>query len=142
MTFRLLITGSRAWSDYNRVYATIAGYFAEHEDLVVIAGDAGGADAMAVRAAKSMGLGYETWDAHWKECDANCRHPAGRYCPQAGFRRNAAMVAAGVDACEAFELPCQKPTCKNKPPHPSHGTMDCVKRVQAAGVIPHTNHPE
>jgi hypothetical protein len=50
-----------------------------------------GGDAIADRIATDLGLTVERHPARWR-----------RYGRSAGYRRNAAMVAAGADVCLAF----------------------------------------
>lgn len=134
MSFRLLITGSRSWDAHEPVVSVISGYQADHPDLEVVIGDAQGADRVAADACRLLGIKPEIWHARWSECTPECRHRNQGFCPTAGFRRNAAMVASGIDACEAFAMDCTRTLCLRKPRHWSHGTADCAERAEAAGV--------
>lgn len=55
-------------------------------------------------------VGIQSYPAAWDTCTPECVHPTRRlgngreYCPQAGPRRNAAMIAAGADFLLAFPL--------------------------------------
>jgi hypothetical protein len=137
--FRLLITGSRDWTHYDAIAGVISAYRAEHENLIVVIGDAQGADALALAAAASLGVEYEQWEAKWRECDENCWHKTGSWCPLAGHRRNQQMVEAGADACEVFARDCAKPSCKRRRAHPSHGTADCAGRAAKARILVNWN---
>ena len=86
---RVLVTGSRTWTDQ----AVIAAALREHcpPGAVLVTGACQhGADAIAERLWASWGGQAERHPADW---------PAGR---GAGFARNAAMVALGADVCLAF----------------------------------------
>lgn len=86
---RVLVTGSRTWTDH----AVIADALREHcpPGAVLVSGACPrGADAIAER----------LWQAQGRQVE---RHPADWSArPDAGLVRNAAMVAAGADVCLAF----------------------------------------
>jgi hypothetical protein len=67
--FRVLVTGSRTWKDYGRIYRRLAELGnADHgtQMLVVIHGDApNGADALADRAARDLGYHVRKYPADW-----------------------------------------------------------------------------
>lgn len=95
---RILITGSRDWADYNKIYEALAlqDRCHEHSDCshryVLVSGHCpNGADVMAEDVAKHFGWGVELHPADWR-----------RYKGSAGFRRNAEMVNLGADVCLAF----------------------------------------
>lgn len=130
---RILITGSRRWTDIAIVKAALARAVAEHPGpVVVVHGDARGADQLAALVASSTWphITIERWPADWSgTCRPVCkpghrrfRPGGGDYCPAAGAYRNAEMVAAGADLCLAFPL--------GKSP----GTRDCMRRAEAAGI--------
>lgn len=98
-----------------------------------------GADVAAAEwAAGRGGVVVDARPASWDECGPRCpaaphrrrkrpgdvHHPGllPDYCPGAGPRRNAAMVAAGADLVLAF------------PEGASYGTWNCVRAARAAGV--------
>jgi Bifunctional DNA primase/polymerase, N-terminal/YspA, cpYpsA-related SLOG family len=86
---RVLVTGSRTWTDE----AVIAAALAEHcppGTILVTGACPRGADAIAERLWRARGGQVERHPADWS---------TGR---GAGFARNAAMVALGADACLAF----------------------------------------
>lgn len=98
---RILITGSRTWTDRTAIAQAISDYLRSVGTSiggagpfpVIVHGGARGADQLADAVARNWG---------WiPEC-----HPAGwdRYGRSAGYRRNAAMVALGADVCLAFIL--------------------------------------
>src|SRR6266851_4582333 len=86
---RVLVTGSRTWTDEAVIGAALAGHCPPGTVLVTGACPRG-ADAIAARLWQARGGQVEQHPADW---------PAGR---GAGFARNAAMVALGADACLAF----------------------------------------
>lgn len=115
--FRILVTGSRLWTD--RIVIALglaeaaASLLAEDESrsLVVVHGGARGADSLAAQAAPLMHMTAEAWPANW------ARHGRG-----AGPKRNQAMVDRGADLCLAFPI------------GPSRGTRDCMARAAKAGI--------
>jgi len=90
MTRRVLITGSRAWSDRAVIRAALASVW---DDAVVLVSGAcpRGADALCEACWTHWGGQVERHPAEWD------RH--GR---RAGFIRNDDMVRAGADLCLAF----------------------------------------
>lgn len=66
--FRVLITGSRDWDDYGLIYrrlAELGGADYSTQRLVVIHGDAPGADTLADRAARDLGYHVRKYPADW-----------------------------------------------------------------------------
>lgn len=113
---RVLVTGSRAWTDAAVVRTALTeAWRAAGQPLVVVHGGCPtGADAIAaawVAEHEFAGMAAEVHRADW------ARH--GR---AAGPIRNAAMVAAGADVCLAF------------PAGPSRGTRGCVELAKQAGI--------
>ncbi|MGW1673259.1 SLOG family protein [Streptomyces sp. NPDC002324] len=93
---RLLVTGSRTWTDAALLEGVIGevlwlGRYRPRDVLLVHGACPRGADALADRFAHEIGMSV-------------CRHPAewGAYGKRAGFLRNAEMVSAGADLCFAF----------------------------------------
>jgi len=112
MTARILITGSRLLADAELVTRALASAVADYgPDLVVVHGAARGADTLADRAARALGLRVERRPADWAAL--------GR---RAGVVRNAEMVRDGADVLLAF------------PVGESRGTRDCMRRAAAAGI--------
>lgn len=86
---RILFCGSRTFSNYQRVEATIRSIHAEFADLnepfVCIHGDARGADTMAADACDALGFDeIIAYPADWK-----------RYGKRAGYVRNQQMLDEG-----------------------------------------------
>lgn len=114
MTARILVTGSRTLreSDYDAVRAAIAKAAVDlGPGVVVVHGNALGADRLADRAARALGLKTEPHPARWRT--------EGR---AAGPFRNQRMVDLGADVMLAFPL------------GESRGTRDAMARAEAAGI--------
>jgi hypothetical protein len=107
--------------------------------IVVVEGDAAGADRLAGALARRSGCEVEEWPALWRREDGSLRggydraealrvrsvySPAGGYYRQAGPERNRAMVASGADECLAFRAVGAG----------NRGTDDCIAVAKAAGI--------
>jgi hypothetical protein len=117
---RLLVCGSRTWTDRARLRQVLDQLVREHGDgqVTVIEGDARGADRLAGQLARRRGWALERYPADW-------RHE-GR---AAGPRRNARMLREGrPDLVVAFTV---------GPLAASRGTADMVRRAREAGVPVH-----
>jgi hypothetical protein len=116
-TRRVLVTGSRDWTDpapifralyYQRMIAGDAGMIIVHGDCAT------GADAIADRWGRQFypdTVLVEPNPADWKH-----------WGKAAGPMRNQLMVDLGADVCLAFPFPN------------SRGTRDCIERARAAGI--------
>jgi len=114
---RVLICGSRGWKDPTPISALIAGYdvLAEGkgEKLIIIHGDAPGADRLAKRLGKQWGARVIDEPAQWE-----------KYGKRAGFIRNQKMIDDyQPDAIWAFRSYGK-----------SNGTDDMITRGEAAGI--------
>jgi hypothetical protein len=111
---RILVTGSRRWTDYNIIRDAIwaAALGIRWEDCTLIHGNARGADIMAAEIAEILNMNIETHPARWDI-----------YGRAAGPIRNQEMVDSGAGICLAFLMPG------------SVGTSDCVKRAKKAGIM-------
>lgn len=107
---RLMVTGSRNWTDaeeIRRAFRTVTA-----ENVTLMHGNANGLDSMAAWIARDE-FGWEPlpfsadWDKHGRA---------------AGPIRNAEMVAAKPDVCFGFPLPGSK------------GTYDAMAKAKAAGI--------
>lgn len=118
---RILITGSRDWTNETGIYHALFGRLAMHANITVVQGDCEGADLAAKEWAKAQilrgmrqGEAYvrlESYPALWDDFDK-----------AAGPIRNKYMVQLEADECLAFPLPS------------SRGTIGCMKLAQAAGI--------
>ncbi|MBM0235911.1 hypothetical protein JNW88_00215 [Micromonospora sp. ATA32] len=149
--FRLLVTGSRQWSDtalFRREMDTIARTVAEagHTRLVVVHGACypppcrpsgirphESADWLAhlwvALLTHPLPVTEEPHPAKWTaECRKSCRpghrreRRSGSICPAAGNYRNQLMVDLGADQGIGFPL------------DRSVGTRDCIARMNQAGI--------
>lgn len=119
--YRILITGSRTWSDRAVIHDALhkAADTAEtsgrldpsFDRIVVVHGGAAGADSIAGDIARQWGLPVEVHRADWKT-----------YGAAAGPRRNKIMVGLGADICLAF------------PVGDSRGTRHCMAAAARAGI--------
>ena len=144
----VLVTGSRSWSDVQVINAELedAWYAAREDDwpgIEVIEGQASGADTIAAAWARDHhddGVGHQPMPAKWEHCAADC--PPGHrkrayghtWCPTAGHRRNAEMVATGPQLVLAFIAPCTSKRCTKPKPHDSHGVTNCIQLAKKAGL--------
>ncbi len=113
MMLRILITGSRYWSDWIKLADVLKRYASYSTDEVVIVhGDCPtGADQLAEQWATERKIRTEKHPAKWE-----------KYGKAAGPKRNQKMVDLGADICIAFPLP------------DSRGTVDCMNKAKAANI--------
>lgn len=120
--FRILITGSRNWSDPDTIAMAIQDYMVQVkkdlgvESFTLVHGGAPGADNMAAWAAEE--LHKHGWDIDIEEYPADW----GKLGNAAGPARNKQMVDSGADVCLVFR--------RNK----SRGTTNCVEQAEKAGI--------
>ena len=105
---KVLVTGSRRWTDYNTIYNRLAQL---PKDSLVIEGGANGADTLARTAAYCLGLDRRVvkaqWDIHGK---------------LAGPIRNRVMLDMKPDLVLGFRLAG------------STGTTDCIEEAKRRGI--------
>jgi len=152
---RILVTGSRNWKDLGLVcdalLDTLPDPIEPGRDYVIVHGDCNeGPDSVVNRWCEDNAwwvddlggaLVAEPHPADWNQCAPTC-NPAHRrprrdrstYCPAAGLRRDAEMVAAGADLCLAFIAPCVKQGCRKIKPHGSHGATKTADLAEKAGI--------
>jgi hypothetical protein len=133
VTYRILVTGSRTWTDFEQVRDALHRAFLEgcmtspyQDHPVLIHGDAPmGADKIA----------EDVWLSNVGPSSIE-RHPAawGLLGKRAGFIRNQYMVDSKPDVVLAFLDWCRKPEHAFQAPHRSHGADDCVRRARVAGI--------
>lgn len=88
---RIIVCGSRHWDDGDRIENVLA-WYAKRGPVTVVHGDAPGADRLAGRAARKLGLSVEAHPAEWD-----------KYGRRAGPIRNRKMLESGVDLVLAFK---------------------------------------
>lgn len=134
MTARMLVTGSRDWTNADLISKQLAVAWWDlggTNDLVLVSGHCEtGADALAEAVWTDHRLTVEPHPADWPTCAPTCkpghrktRRDGTTYCPSAGHRRNAEMVALGADLCLAF--------IRNGSP----GATGCADLAEAAGIV-------
>lgn len=112
---RILITGSRHWTDKEAIRSAILdvdnwGHI-DWDEVVIVHGDCPtGADALAQEIAEELNITTDRHPADWS---------LGK---KAGPLRNQEMVDLGAFVCLAFPLP------------DSRGTVDCIRRAKNAGI--------
>jgi hypothetical protein len=114
MTVRILITGSRTWTNISRISSVLAYHRQAFPGATLVHGDARGADWIAATVWDSWGLPTEAHPvtaADWQE-------RPGR----AGHDRNARMVSLGASLCLAF--------IRNSSP----GATACAQLAERAGI--------
>ena len=111
--FRILVTGSRRWTNTKLLAETLTKAIKDHYPNVVIVhgGCPRGADALTELFAQHNNIPTEVHPAKWKT-----------HGTKAGPIRNQEMVDAGADLCIGFIV------------GPSFGTKHCVKAAQKAGI--------
>ena len=111
--FRILVTGSRRWTDTKLLAETLTKAVKDHYPHVVIVhgGCPQGADALTELFAQRNNIPTEVHPAKWKTHGI-----------KAGFIRNQEMVDTGADLCVGFIAGA------------SRGTKHCVKAAQKAGI--------
>lgn len=129
---RLLVTGSRYWTNQDIIRTALADAREQLGDAtILIHGDARGADRIAAHLWHcEWMLAAESYPADWTgpcapDCPSQHRQWNARnqnYCPRAGYRRNAEMVALGPVLCVAFIL------------DRSAGATGCARMAKAAGI--------
>lgn len=105
----VLVTGGRTYDDQAHVYGTLDAMAAHYGELLIVHGNAGGADNLARAWALSRGMHRADVPALW-----------GKYKSGAGPKRNAAMLALRPHVCVGFPG--------------GNGTADMLVQARAAGV--------
>jgi hypothetical protein len=119
---RVLVTGSRDWSDEDTIRSALRAWWNENgrpRDAVLVHGACRtGADAIADRIWSAQGLPIERHPAPWNALDGQSQRLGRR----AGPIRNRRMVRIGATICLAF--------IKDNSP----GASGCVQLAKAAGI--------
>lgn len=110
---KVLITGSRNWSDKNRIKEELLkiNNSYQNEEIILLSGNCSGADSIAEEYAEELNWIVKRFPANWKAF--------GRY---AGPKRNQEMVNEKPKICLAFPIGA------------SIGTRGCIKMALKAGV--------
>lgn len=107
---RLLVCGSRLWTDRNDLFRVLDRVHAKVAVTELIQGGARGADALAADWAQARGIPCRTFDADWKQ-----------HGKRAGAIRNQQMLDEGSpDAVVAFAIDLSS----------SRGTADMINRAR------------
>jgi D-arabinose 1-dehydrogenase-like Zn-dependent alcohol dehydrogenase len=111
MAKRILVTGSRDWTDEDPI-RNVLGTLVANGAKVLIHGAAPGADSIAAKVAKELGMGVIAFPAEWD-----------KWGKSAGPIRNTKMLKEGKPDCViAF------------PTEGSVGTLDMIRKAEKAGV--------
>jgi hypothetical protein len=90
---RVVVCGSRHFRDPLTATARIVQRIAElPADVVLIHGNAAGADRLAGTAAERVGITVVKFNADWERHSADCRCRGQGWCREAGKRRNLLML--------------------------------------------------
>lgn len=108
---RILVTGSRDLTNQWQVWKDLDAEVDNGPFVLVHGACKFGADAFAAQWATAHGVPQDPHPADWNS-----------YGRRAGPIRNAEMVALGADRCYAY------------PTRGSRGTVDCIRRAEAAGI--------
>jgi hypothetical protein len=118
MKARILITGSREWTDTARIRAVLSYHRQAFPSAILVHGNARGADRIAASIWESWGLPTEPHPVTTQEWDAS---------RGAGHARNHRMITRGANVCLAF--------IRNNSP----GASQCVREARKAGIPTYTH---
>lgn len=127
---KLLVTGDREWTNYDSIVDAFELVCIEFEiepsTILLIHGNARGADDIADTCGRLLGMDVRPYPAHWchtEECSKDCREMQGR---PAGVIRNSKMLKENpdIDLALVFHTDLTK----------SRGTRDMVGKLEKAGV--------
>lgn len=90
---RVLVSGSRNWSDAGTIHTALNEMRAVHGEIIVVHGGAKGADSIADSWARLRDVPVEVYPAQWD-----------KYGKAAGMKRNQQMLDTGIDVVAAFPL--------------------------------------
>ncbi|MEU5043239.1 SLOG family protein [Streptomyces griseorubiginosus] len=148
------LTGSRFYPHRGRLEDTLLDVWHDalqvgYTGIELMQGCAEGADTIGRDWAVHNGILVRDRAADWEgPCAPDCRpgHRRTRrggatFCPQAGHRRNQGMVDEQPVLFVAAPAYCTLPRCRSARPHYSHGTADCIRRAEAAGIPVHKITP-
>lgn len=106
------------------------------EGAVLVHGGARGADALLAATAVRIGMAVEEHPAQWSAHSAECppSHAGQATCKTAGHRRNAEMIASGIDLVLAFPTHGYALAPGEDRANTSRGTWDCADKAKQAGL--------
>lgn len=113
---RILVFGGRHYADEKALFGALYTLQHKHGAFVVVHGGATGADALAAAWARWVEAKAEAFPVDWTAA----KRELGERWRSAGPRRNAQMIAAGLDGAVGFPG--------------GRGTADMARQLQAAGV--------
>lgn len=128
---RVLVTGSRKWSDSDVINKALNEVFKEwvtkqppELEFVVVHGGAPGADFLADQWARKMGVvesrvARDEYRADWENHGLS-----------AGHKRNQEMLDTGINLVLAFQWSKKSP-----------GTKGCIKMAKRMGIVVKEFHP-
>lgn len=141
------LTGSRTYPDRARLEETLLEAWHDalqdgYTGIELVQGCAEGADTIGRDWAIHNGIPVRDRPADWEApCEPGCkpghrrtRRDGTTFCPQAGHRRNQGMVDELPVMFVAAPTYCALPRCSHARRHYSHGTADCIRRAEAAGI--------
>ena len=105
--FRLLVSGSRTWTDVEVITTELQFIAGKYNNVVLVSGHAIGADRIAEEVATDLGWVIEIHEPDWTLNGKS-----------AGFKRNTAMLESDVQAVLAFHK------------DGSSGTADAIKKAK------------
>lgn len=123
---RVLVSGSRTWTDRLLIWNSLAQLRAEHGPLLIVHGhNPRGADHYA-----------DMWARRYAHAE---RHPVTSedweaFGKRAGFLRNRQMVELGAGIFMGYVMQCALPSCADRQPHGTHGVIQCAVLAQRAGI--------
>lgn len=90
-SLRVLVCGSRSWTDFDTIYYRLSSLVRDYPDVVIVEGGAKGADTIARQVAEDFQVDTEEYLPDWE-----------KYKKQAGFKRNIQMLETKPDLVLAF----------------------------------------
>jgi hypothetical protein len=114
MGLTILVTVSRSWSAWPTMRGVLANVRQRYPDAILVHGNCRRGDQDAAGMWRRLGGVDKPMDADWATCAPHCkpghrrRNQHGEYCPTAGLRRDAEMVATAPDRVLAFLDPSSK----------------------------------
>lgn len=120
-TFRVLVTGSREFTDAHIIFSALYDMLEEHGHLTVIHGGARGADSIAARWVE-RNIRDSVAEEYLAEWDKYPARPGGK--SPAGHIRNSVMVKSGPQIALAFLSTRSQ----------NSGTRGCMALISKAGI--------